>query len=33
MVEYLIQEAKKEKWNVIIEGTLRTSELPIREAK
>lgn len=33
MVEHLIREAKKEKWNVIIEGTLRTSELPIREAE
>lgn len=33
MVEALIKEAKKEKWNVIIEGTLRTSSLPIRDGK
>lgn len=33
MVEALIKEAKKEKWNVIIEGTLRTASLPIRDGK
>ena len=33
MVEYLLKEARKEKWNVILEGTLRKAELPIREAK
>ena len=33
MVEHLLKEARKEKWNVILEGTLRTSELPIKEAK
>ena len=33
MVEYLVKKAKKEKWNIILEGTLRTAELPIKEAK
>ena len=33
MVEHLLKEARKEKWNVILEGTLRKAELPIREAK
>ena len=33
MVEHLVKEAKREKWNIILEGTLRTSELPIKEAK
>ena len=33
MVEHLVKEAKKEKWNIILEGTLRTLELPIKEAK
>ena len=33
MVEHLVKEAKKKKWNIILEGTLRTSELPIKEAK
>ena len=32
MVEHLLKEARKEKWNVILEGTLRKAELPIREA-
>ena len=33
MVEHLLKGARKEKWNVILEGTLRKAELPIREAK
>ena len=33
MVEHLLKEARKEKWNVILEGTLRKAELPVREAK
>ncbi|OFL29779.1 zeta-toxin [Fusobacterium sp. HMSC064B12] len=33
MVEHLLKEARKEKWNVILEGTLRKAELPIKEAR
>ncbi len=33
MVEHLLKEARNKKWNVILEGTLRKAELPIREAK
>ena len=33
MVEKLVKELKSEKYNIILEGTLRTSEIPIREAR
>ena len=32
ITERLIKELGKEKYNLIIEGTLRTSELPLKEA-
>ena len=33
MVENLVKVAREEKWNVILEGTLRRAELPIKEAE
>ena len=33
MVKKLVKELKGEKYNIILEGTLRTSEIPIREAR
>ena len=33
MVEKLVKELKQEKYNIILEGTIRTAELPIKEAK
>lgn len=32
MTEKLIKELRKEKYNLIVEGTLRTAELPLKEA-
>lgn len=32
IIEKLIKELRKEKYNLIIEGTLRTAELPLKEA-
>ncbi len=33
MVKRLVKEFKKNRYNIILEGTLRTSEIPIREAE
>ena len=33
MVEKLVKEMRNEKYNIILEGTLRTSEIPIKEAE